>query len=64
MAKEQIKTQFIYPPIPYRNFDWCATTDNYEAGDPVGYGRTEAEAIADLKELLADEECEDAANDA
>ena len=23
-----IKTTFVYPPIPDRNFDWCATNDN------------------------------------
>jgi hypothetical protein len=48
----KIITQFIYPPIPPRDFDWSAVTDNYEAGDPIGYGRTEWAAIRDLKEQL------------
>ena len=41
-------------PIPDRRFDWAAATDNYEPGDPIGYGRTEAEAVADLLEQLED----------
>jgi hypothetical protein len=46
-----ISTDFIYPPIPDRRFDWCAVDgDTYEAGCLIGYGRTEQEAIADLIE--------------
>lgn len=43
------------PPIPDRNFDWHATRDGYEPGDPVGSGRNETEALWDLldKELAA-----------
>jgi hypothetical protein len=44
-----IKTQHICPPIPDRRFDWVATQEGYEPGDPVGYGKTEQEAINDLK---------------
>jgi hypothetical protein len=33
-------------------WDWSATSDNYEPGDPVGYGRTELEAIADFEEKI------------
>lgn len=47
-----IRTQHIYPPIPDRRFDWSAVTDDYEPGQPIGYGRTEQEAIADLQMLL------------
>lgn len=47
-----IRTDFVHPPIPVRNFDWSATDDNYEPGDAIGYGRTEAEAVADLIEQL------------
>ena len=43
-----IRTEFVYPPIPYRDCDWRAAFDGYEPGDPLGYGRTEAEAVADL----------------
>ena len=49
-----IKAYFDPPPIPLRCYDWHATEDGYEPGDPVGYGATEAEAIAELQELLAD----------
>lgn len=44
----KIITNFVYPPIPLRYFDWSAVTDNYEGGDPIGYGSTEQEAINDL----------------
>jgi hypothetical protein len=48
-------TQYVYPPIPIRQFDWCAYLDfgeyDVESG-PYGWGRTEAEAILDLEELL------------
>jgi hypothetical protein len=45
----RIRTQYSPTPIPDRNFDWSAVDDNtYEAGHPIGWGETEAEAIADL----------------
>jgi len=51
-----IITTYIYPPIPIREFDWCAVTDNYDGAEdshcPIGYGRTEEEAIADLLEQI------------
>lgn len=54
----KINASFIYPPIPWRSHDWCATTDNYDGTDggnePIGYGSTEAAAIADLIEQLED----------
>lgn len=58
-----IITEFVYPPIPSRNMDWSAVTDNYdcdcdESGYfshcPIGYGRTEIEAMDDLIEQLED----------
>lgn len=48
----KINTHHIFPPIPIRDFDWSATDDNYEPGCPIGYGRTEQEAIADLLDQL------------
>lgn len=51
----KIITEHVYPPIPVRCFDWAATLDDYEPGDPVGRGTTEQEAIANLKELLGDQ---------
>jgi hypothetical protein len=43
-------TTYINPPIPSRNFDWEAVEDNYDEGDPIGYGKTEQEAIDNLEE--------------
>jgi len=45
-----IVTAFVNPPIPVRDFDWSATRDGYDEGDPIGWGRTEAAAIDDLEE--------------
>lgn len=45
-------TQYWKKPIPFRLYDWEATTSNYEAGDPIGFGATEQAAIADLCEQL------------
>ncbi len=50
----KIRTEFVYPPIPLRSFDWTAVTDDYEPGAPIGYGATEDAAIADLQEQLAE----------
>ena len=44
-----IITHYDPKPIPLRIFDWQATLDGYDMGDPIGHGATEAEAIADLK---------------
>jgi hypothetical protein len=46
----KIVTDYWPKPIPLRCFDWTACSDDYEPGMPVGYGATEAEAIADLLE--------------
>jgi hypothetical protein len=58
----KITTCFWPKPIPDRRYDWSAIdSDTYDADcdqdgyfshDPVGYGRTEAEAIQDLKDQL------------
>lgn len=45
----KIVTDYVNPPIPFRGCDWSATLDGYEPGDLIGRGRTEADAIADLK---------------
>jgi hypothetical protein len=47
-TSEPIQTSYVYPPIPQRDFDWCAYRDPERL--PYGWGRTEAEAIADLIE--------------
>jgi hypothetical protein len=48
----KIRTSFDNPPIPLRDFDWSAVTDNYDGGDPIGRGRTEFMAIFDLLKQL------------
>lgn len=45
-----INVEFIYPPIPVRDFDYQATFDGYDAGDPIGHGPTAQAAIDDLHE--------------
>ena len=52
IARPAIKTEYWPKPIPPRQFDWSAVTDDYEPGEPIGYGRTEQEAITDLREQL------------
>lgn len=50
------RTSYDYPPLPTRRFDWSAVHPDYEPGDPIGRGSTEAEAIADLMEQLEERE--------
>lgn len=50
MTPKPIVTEHIFPPIPDRRFDWCAYYDGEEESGNYGYGRTEQEAINDLKE--------------
>lgn len=51
-GRGKVNIAFVYPPIPLRQFDWCAYFDNDEPDDDghmlVGYGKTEAEALVDL----------------
>ena len=47
---KKIKTSHDYPPIPIDNYDWSAFREDYDEGDLIGYGKTEQEAIDDLKE--------------
>lgn len=50
----KIITTHVYPPIPVRAYDWSAHYDGHEEEGPVGWGKTKAEALADLVELSAD----------
>lgn len=50
-----IRTNFVYPPIPVRDFDWEATEPGYEPGDLIGRGRTEQAAIEALLDQLDEE---------
>ena len=51
---EDIKTSYVFPPVPNRNFDWEATFEYYEPGDLIGRGPTESDAINDLVEQYLD----------
>ena len=50
IAPRKIVTSFVYPPIPWREIDWSAHYDGDEESGFRGWGKTEAEAIADLKQ--------------
>jgi len=51
----KIVTEHMYPPIPMRNFDWCAyIEDSDEETRICGWGETEEAAIKDLQLLLED----------
>jgi hypothetical protein len=50
-----IHTEYIYPPIPDRRYDWQAVRDDYEPGMPIGMGYTELDAVKDLIEQELDE---------
>lgn len=57
-----IRTDYWPKPIPLRQFDWSAIdADTYDGApdtkhpfNAIGYGATEAEAIADLLSQLED----------
>lgn len=52
LGRGKASVHHIYPPIPVRDFDWCATFDNDEPNDSgsmmVGYGKTQVDALSDL----------------
>lgn len=54
--QKKIVTAYICPPIPLRNTDWVAHYKGEEENQNYGYGKTEAEAIADFKEMYPKEE--------
>lgn len=62
-----VRTEFVYPPIPPRQFDWSAVDDDTYDGEgcPIGWGKTEQEAIKDLCDQVFQfpEPCTDAARD-
>lgn len=51
-----IITEYVYPPIPVRHFDWL---EGYEPGDPIA----RAEAISDLQDQLEELHAERDADD-
>lgn len=59
MSERKIVTSHVYPPIPCRDYDWSAHFDDVGADcSPYGWGRTEAEARADLLDNYGQDEGE------
>lgn len=54
-AAVKIVSHYWAKPIPERKFDWCSCVDGNEEFGPYGYGRTEADAISDLMDQLAND---------
>jgi hypothetical protein len=56
-----ICTRHVFPPIPLRDYDWCAWDEQHNPGAEyphmVGWGKTQDDAIEDLLRLL-DEQAE------
>jgi hypothetical protein len=55
----KVVTNFWLKPVPSRRFDWSAIDDDTYDGAPdsrcpVGYGKTEEDAIADLMQQIED----------
>lgn len=60
----KIVAHYNPPPIPMRCFDWSAIDestydcdcdqDGFFSTCPIGWGATEAEAVADLKQQMED----------
>jgi len=53
----KVKTEYVFPPIPSRNFDWSAIDeDTYDGAPdshcPLGSGDTEQDAIDDLLQQM------------
>lgn len=45
---EHIHIEFLYPPIPNRNFDYCAYLEGHEESGNYGYGISPEIAVAEL----------------
>lgn len=48
LSDRKIVTSHVFPPIPIRDFDWCAFYDGDEESGFRGWGKTEQAAIDDL----------------
>lgn len=62
MARD-IRTDYWPKPVPSNQYDWSATDwDSYDGApdsgnrNQIGYGATEAEAIADLLSILEEDD--------
>lgn len=53
---DRIRTEFVFPPILTRDYDWMAYWEGEEGLGMYGYGSSEARAIAELIENYPREE--------
>jgi len=52
----KIMTEYWMKPGPERCWDWSAVTEEYDGpGSRVGYGPTETDAVADLRQRHEDD---------
>lgn len=51
-----VVTEVWKKPIPTRAFDWSATLEGYEPGDPIGHGSTQSMALMDLSRQVFERE--------
>ena len=51
---DHINVEFVNPPVPFRDMDYCATFEGYGPTDWAGWGATKDAAIADLLDIVAD----------
>lgn len=58
----ELSVYCVAPPIPWRNFDWCAIDSNtYDGqGSPIGFGRTPIDAINELFDEIEEKEAQNA----
>lgn len=54
IARYDIRTEFVYPPIPIRLFDWAAWSDRKGADWRTEYAASAEAAINDLLEYIED----------
>ena len=50
MKERKITTEYEKTPVKNRDYDWSAFREDFDLGEPIGYGATEQEAINDLLE--------------
>jgi hypothetical protein len=50
----KVNISHIKPPVPSRQYDYRATFDGYDEGDPMGYGPTAQAAFDDLMAIAED----------
>jgi hypothetical protein len=58
--KPRYVVTYEFPPIPDRQFDWCAYQDGEEEEGLRGYGKTKREALVNLLDQIKPEiQCKD-----